>query len=76
MADLCDPGCGVTLLDERFTVVTAAGLVLILAGSWLAATGGQLPARGVDVASAGDADRGPDAALLEDRAERGDRIPA
>jgi drug/metabolite transporter (DMT)-like permease len=30
---------GVTLLDEAFTAATAAGLVLILLGSWLAATG-------------------------------------
>jgi drug/metabolite transporter (DMT)-like permease len=30
---------GVTLLDERFTAATAAGLVLILGGSWLAAEG-------------------------------------
>jgi len=30
---------GVTLLDEHFTVGTAAGLVLILSGSWLAAEG-------------------------------------
>jgi drug/metabolite transporter (DMT)-like permease len=30
---------GVTLLDERFTVATAAGLVLIVGGSWIAAEG-------------------------------------
>ena len=30
---------GVTLLDEHFTLGTAAGLVLILGGSWLAADG-------------------------------------
>jgi drug/metabolite transporter (DMT)-like permease len=30
---------GVVLLDERFTLGTLAGLVLILAGSWLAAEG-------------------------------------
>jgi drug/metabolite transporter (DMT)-like permease len=30
---------GVTLLDESFTVATAAGLGLILSGSWLAAEG-------------------------------------
>jgi drug/metabolite transporter (DMT)-like permease len=35
---------GITLLDERFTAVTAAGLVLILGGSWLAAEG-RLPGR-------------------------------
>ena len=67
---------GVTLLDERFTVFTLGGLILITTGSWLAATGGQLPAGGVDVATAGDADCGPDAALLEGGAERGDRVPA
>jgi drug/metabolite transporter (DMT)-like permease len=31
---------GVTLLDERLTLGTVAGLLLILAGSWLAAQGG------------------------------------
>jgi drug/metabolite transporter (DMT)-like permease len=30
---------GVTLLDEHFTVATAAGLVLIVGGSWIAAEG-------------------------------------
>jgi drug/metabolite transporter (DMT)-like permease len=35
---------GVTLLDESFTLATAAGLVLILGGSWLAAEG-RLPWR-------------------------------
>ena len=35
---------GVTLLDEPFSVGTAGGLVLILAGSWLAADG-RLPRR-------------------------------
>jgi drug/metabolite transporter (DMT)-like permease len=35
---------GVTLLDESFSAATAAGLVLILAGSWLAAEG-RLPWR-------------------------------
>jgi drug/metabolite transporter (DMT)-like permease len=30
---------GVTLLDERFTIATAAGLVLIVGGSWIAAEG-------------------------------------
>lgn len=35
---------GVTLLDESFTAATAAGLALILAGSWLAAEG-RLPWR-------------------------------
>jgi drug/metabolite transporter (DMT)-like permease len=36
---------GVALLDESFTAGTAAGLVLILAGSWLAAEGARLPWR-------------------------------
>jgi drug/metabolite transporter (DMT)-like permease len=67
---------GITLLDERFTVATAAGLVMILAGSWLAATGGELAARGVDVTTASEAHGGPDAALLEHGAERSDRVPA
>jgi drug/metabolite transporter (DMT)-like permease len=35
---------GVTLLDESFGLGTAAGLVLILAGSWMAADG-RLPRR-------------------------------
>ena len=35
---------GVTLLDESFTAATAAGLLLILGGSWLAAEG-RLPWR-------------------------------
>jgi drug/metabolite transporter (DMT)-like permease len=35
---------GVTLLDERFTLVTVLGLVMIVGGSWLAAEG-RLPAR-------------------------------
>jgi drug/metabolite transporter (DMT)-like permease len=78
---------GITLLDESFTVATAAGLILILGGSWLAAegrapwvprsaAGGELAAGSVDVAPAGEPHRGADAALLEDGAERGDRIPA
>ena len=66
---------GVVLLDESFTAWTAAGLVLILGGSWLAA-GGQLPARRRDVASAGEPHGGPDAALLEGGLERADRVPA
>jgi drug/metabolite transporter (DMT)-like permease len=36
---------GVLLLDEKFTLATAAGLVLIIGGSWLAAQG-RLPTRG------------------------------
>ena len=66
---------GVTLLDESFTAFTAAGLVLILGGSWLAA-GGELPTRRGDVAAAGEAHGGPDAALLEDGAKRGDSVAA
>ena len=66
---------GVVLLDERFGAATAAGLVLILGGSWLAA-GGELPARRGDVAAAGDPHGGPDAALLEGRPERGNRVAA
>jgi drug/metabolite transporter (DMT)-like permease len=66
---------GVLLLDERFTVATAAGLVLILGGSWLAA-GGELPARRGDVAAAGEAHGGADASLLEGRAEGADRVAA
>jgi drug/metabolite transporter (DMT)-like permease len=66
---------GVTLLDERFTIATAAGLVLILGGSWLAA-GGELPARGRDVAAAGEPHGGANAALLERDPEGGDRVAA
>ena len=48
---------GVALLDEGFGVATAAGLVLIVAGSWLAAerklpTRRQLAAGGVQVPTA------------------------
>ena len=67
---------GVTLLDESFTVATFAGLVLILGGSWLAAEGGKLTAGGVDVATAGEADGGAEAALLESGAEGRDRVTA
>lgn len=66
---------GVVLLDERFGVTTALGLLLILGGSWLAA-GGELPARRRDVAAAADPHGGPDAALLESGAEHGDRVAA
>ena len=66
---------GVVLLDERFSVATAAGLVLILGGSWLAA-GGELPARRRDVAAAGEPHGGPDAPLFEGSPERGDRVAA
>jgi len=66
---------GVVLLDESFTVATAAGLALILGGSWLAA-GGQLPARRRDVAAADQPHGGPDSPLLERGPERGDRVAA
>jgi drug/metabolite transporter (DMT)-like permease len=66
---------GVALLDERFTGFTAAGLVLILAGSWLAA-GGELPARSRDVATTCEPHGGADAALLEGGAKDGDRVAA
>jgi drug/metabolite transporter (DMT)-like permease len=66
---------GVALLDESFTVATAAGLVLILGGSWLAA-GGELPARRRDVAAAREPHGGAESALLEDRAERADGVAA
>jgi drug/metabolite transporter (DMT)-like permease len=69
-------GYGVTLLDERFTAATAAGLVLILGGTWLAATGGKLPAGGVDVAPAGEPHGGADAAPLEGGPKRGNRVAA
>jgi drug/metabolite transporter (DMT)-like permease len=66
---------GVVLLDERFGVATAAGLLLILGGSWLAA-GGELPTRRRDVAAAGEPHGGPDTPLLEGSPERGDRVAA
>jgi drug/metabolite transporter (DMT)-like permease len=66
---------GVVLLDESFTAATAAGLVLILGGSWLAA-GGELPARRRDVTATCEPHGGADAAFLEDGAKRGDRVPA
>jgi drug/metabolite transporter (DMT)-like permease len=62
---------GVTLLDERFTAATAAGLVLIVGGSWVAAEG-RLPWRrrvkapaeleAADVAAAGEMSCPADAA--------------
>jgi drug/metabolite transporter (DMT)-like permease len=66
---------GVVFLDESVGAGGYIGLVLILAGSWLAA-GGRLPAargklaagRG-DVATASQPDCGPQAVLLERRAE-------
>jgi drug/metabolite transporter (DMT)-like permease len=66
---------GVTLLGESFTAATAAGLVLILGGSWLAA-GGELPARRRDVASTCEPHGGADAAFLEGGPEDGDRVAA
>ncbi len=78
---------GVTLLDEGFTITTAAGLLLITGGSWLAAEGrypweprsaasGELAAGGGDVAPAGEPDGGADPAPLEGAAEGVDRVPA
>lgn len=78
---------GITLLDESFTAATAAGLVLILGGSWLAAEGrppwmprsaqhGELPAGGVDVATAREPNGDAQPALLENGAKGGDRVPA
>jgi drug/metabolite transporter (DMT)-like permease len=74
---------GVALLGESFGIATAAGLVLIVGGSWLAAEG-RLPSRsaagrelaagGVDVAPAGEADGGHDPAAGERGSERGDRL--
>src|SRR5215218_981193 len=66
---------GVVLLDESFTAVTAAGLLLTLAASWLAA-GGELPARRRDVAAASQPHGGPDTPLFEGGPEGGDRVPA
>jgi drug/metabolite transporter (DMT)-like permease len=72
---------GVVLLDEAFTVATAVGLALIVGGSWLAAEGRvpvlrrrELAAGGVDVAPAGQAHGGSDAAALQRGAEGGDRL--
>ena len=78
---------GVTLLDERFTLTTAAGLVLIVGGSWLAAegrppwrrrsaAGSELAAGGVDVTPAGKPYGCADAPALEGGAKRGDRVAA
>jgi drug/metabolite transporter (DMT)-like permease len=79
---------GVTLLSERFTVTTAAGLVAITGGSWLAAEGrwpwqgrsalarGELPAGGGDLPAPGEADGAADAALLEGGAKRRNRLAA
>ena len=72
---------GVALLDESFGVATAVGLALILGGSWLAAEGrlprrrrSELAAGGIDVAPAGQAHGGADAAALQGGAEGGDRL--
>jgi drug/metabolite transporter (DMT)-like permease len=69
---------GVVLLNERFTLATAGGLLLIVGGSWLAVRGGlprrQLPAGSIDVAAAGEADRGAEAPGLERGPERRDRL--
>jgi drug/metabolite transporter (DMT)-like permease len=74
---------GVTLLDESFTLATALGLALIVGGSWLAAEGRvprrrrrELAAGGVDVAPAGQANRGAHAAAFQGRTEGSDRLPA
>ncbi len=72
---------GVALLGEDFGVATAAGLVLIIGGSWLAAEGRlptrrQLPAGGIDVAAPGEPHRGGDAPLGESAPERRDRVAA
>jgi drug/metabolite transporter (DMT)-like permease len=76
---------GVVLLDESFTAATAAGLVLIVGGSWLAAegrlpwrrripAGGELPAGGLDVAPARQAHSGAHAAGVQRGAEGRDRL--
>jgi drug/metabolite transporter (DMT)-like permease len=70
---------GVVLLDESFGLTTAAGLVLIVGGSWLAVNGGarrELPAGRVDVAAASQAHGCPDPALLEGAAKGADRVTA
>jgi drug/metabolite transporter (DMT)-like permease len=78
---------GITLLDESFTIATAAGLLLITGGSWLAVegrypwrirsgAGSELATGGVDVTTAGEPDGGPQAPLLEGGPERGDRVAA
>jgi drug/metabolite transporter (DMT)-like permease len=70
---------GVVFLNEGVSVGTFAGLALILLGSWLAAgyqlgrARRELPAGGVDVATACEPDCGPQPVLLERRAERVDR---
>jgi drug/metabolite transporter (DMT)-like permease len=60
---------GATLLDESLTVATVAGLVLIIAGSWLAA-GGLTPARVRTDWEAAPPGRAPEAAATPDSAPR------
>ena len=79
---------GVILLDESFTAATAAGLLLIVSGSWLAAEGRlpwqprvsaadrELAAGGVDVAPAGEAHGGGHPRAHEPAVECVDRLPA
>jgi len=50
---------GVTLLGERFTLATLAGLALIIGGSWLAA-GGRMPLGGIRHARVGTSARIPE----------------
>jgi drug/metabolite transporter (DMT)-like permease len=72
---------GVLLLNEEFTLATAFGLLLILAGSWLAAEGRlprrrrrELAAGGIDVAPAGQPHGGSETAALEGGPEGRDRL--
>jgi drug/metabolite transporter (DMT)-like permease len=70
---------GVVFLDESVGAGGYIGLLLILAGSWLAAGGrlpaarGKLAAGSVDIATASQPDCGPQAVLLERRPEGVDR---
>jgi drug/metabolite transporter (DMT)-like permease len=66
---------GVLLLDERFTLATAAGLVLTVGGSWIAAGGGlprREPAPGAELAPPRRPDARAHAGL--DRSEHRDRL--
>jgi drug/metabolite transporter (DMT)-like permease len=79
---------GVALLGESFTGATAAGLILIVGGSWLAAEGRlpgsrragasapgrELAAGGVDVAPASEAHGRPEPMPLERGQEGSDRL--
>jgi drug/metabolite transporter (DMT)-like permease len=67
---------GVTLLDERFTVITGAGLILIVGGSWLAAEGRRPWRRGErpEPAPAGDREAAHAAGSGRRRGGRG--VPA